>query len=178
MVNKSFSLFSCPFSHPRSWHRHGIKQSIDQGVGGDPFRLRMEIRQHAMPEDRVRHGPDVVEAHVIAAARQRSRLGTKNEILRRTHAAAKGDPLPDVLRAGRRLRAARAHDIQCIPHHRFRNRHAAHQALERDEILSRHRPFEMRIDDRRRRPDDLEFFILWRMIDDDMKHEPVELRFR
>src|SRR4026207_410018 len=102
VVNKSFSLFSCPFSHPRSWHRHGIKQSIDQGVGGDPFRLRMEIRQHAMPEDRVRHGPDVVEAHVIAAARQRSRLGTKDEILRRTHAAAKGDPPPAVLPAGRR----------------------------------------------------------------------------
>src|SRR2546430_2298141 len=53
----------------------------------------------------------------------------------------------------------------------------AFQRLERHEILTRHRTLEVRIQDGRGRPHDVELFIVGRVVDDDMEHEAVELRF-
>ena len=41
------------------------------------LRLRVEVRQHAVAQDRMRERADVVEADVIAAARQRARLARR-----------------------------------------------------------------------------------------------------
>src|SRR5438874_5021309 len=48
--------------HARPWHRHGLEQPIDERVGRDRFGLRVEVREHAVPEDWMRHRPDVLEA--------------------------------------------------------------------------------------------------------------------
>ncbi len=63
--------------HSRSRHRHRFEQSIDQRVARDAFRLRVEVGQHAVPQHGMRQRPDVVEAHVIAAARERARLARR-----------------------------------------------------------------------------------------------------
>ena len=52
------------------------------------------------------------------------------------------------------------------------------QPLKRHEILTRHRTLEVRVQDGRGRPHDLELFVLRRMLDDDVEHEAVELGFR
>src|SRR4051812_31787507 len=61
-------------SHPAPRHGDGFEQLVDERVARHPFRLRMEIRQHAMAEHGMRQRPDVFEADVIAAGSQRTRL--------------------------------------------------------------------------------------------------------
>src|SRR5215207_4914920 len=36
-----------PVLHTRSWCRHCFEQLIDDRVAGDPFRLGVEVREHA-----------------------------------------------------------------------------------------------------------------------------------
>src|SRR5688572_18245306 len=82
-------------SHSRSGPRHGLEQPIDDGVGRHAFGLRVEVRDDAVAEDRVRECADVLEAHVIAAARERPRLAAEHEVLRGAHAGAERHPLRD-----------------------------------------------------------------------------------
>src|SRR4029077_4287663 len=56
------------FLHPALWYRHRRQQLVHDRIGRDAFRLRAEVRQHAVAQHRVRECADVVEAHVIAAA--------------------------------------------------------------------------------------------------------------
>ncbi len=53
---------------------HG-HQPIDDMVGRDPLRLRVEVPQQAVPQDRTRQRPDVVEGDMIAAMQERACLG-------------------------------------------------------------------------------------------------------
>ena len=76
------------------------------------------------------------------------------------------------------LRAARPHDVERVAHDRLGHRHLAHQPLERNQILAGDRAFELRILDRRRRPDHAELLVVRRVVDDDVEHEAIELRFR
>src|SRR6185503_15589047 len=68
--------------HSRTRERHRVEQAIDDRVGRHAFRLRMEVRDDAMPQDRVTQGADVFETDVIPAAGQRARLAAEHEILR------------------------------------------------------------------------------------------------
>ncbi len=108
----------------------------------------------------------------------RARLGAEHQVLRGANAGAERRPLLDLLGRGRRLRPARAHQAERVAHHRLGHRHAPHQPLERDQVRAAHRPLELRIEDRRRRPHDLELLVFRRMVDDDVEHEAIELRFR
>ena len=153
------------------------EQLVDDRVGRDAFRLGAEVREHAVPQHGMRQRADVLEAHVIAAARQRARLRAEHQILRRAHAGAERHELLHRLGRLLRLRPARPHDAQRVAHHRLGHRHAPHQPLERDQVVAVHRPLEMRIDDRRRRPHDVELLVFRRVLDDDVEHEAVELRF-
>ena len=115
--------------------------------------------------------------HVIAAAGQRARLARQHQVLRGAHAAAERHPLLDRLRAGRRLRPARPHDRQRVAQHRVGHRHAPHEPLERHQVGAGHRPVELRLEDRGGRADDLQLLVLGRVVDDDVEHEAIELRF-
>src|SRR4051812_5443 len=77
----SYQLEPRTRSHARSWYRYGLEQPVDQRVRRDAFRLRVEIGQHAVAQDRVSHGTDVIEAHVIPAARERTRFRAEHQIL-------------------------------------------------------------------------------------------------
>ena len=121
---------------------------------------------------------DVVEVDVIAAAGDRERLGAENEVLRGADAGAERRPLLDLLRRRRRLRPARPHQAQRVAHHRLGHRHAPHQALEGDQVGAVDRALELRVEDRRRGADDFVFLVFRRVLDHDVEHEPVELRFR
>src|SRR4051812_8089522 len=81
--------------HPRAWHGNRFQQSIDQRVAGDPFRLRVEIREHAVAQDRMRQRTDVLEADVIAPAGERARLAAEHQVLRGADARAERRPLLD-----------------------------------------------------------------------------------
>ena len=153
------------------------QQPIDDRVGRHAFRLRVEVGDDAVAQHRVRQRADVLEAHVIAAARQRPRLAAEHQILRRAHAGAERHPLLDEVLGVRVLRPAGAHDVERVPHHRLGHRHLAHQPLERDQIVAGDRPLELRILNRRRRPHDVELLVVRRVLDDDVEHEAIELRF-
>src|SRR4029453_970930 len=87
---------SCPSClHSRFRHSYRFEQLVHDLIGGDPFRLRAEVRQHAMPQHRMCHRPDVLEADVIAAVRERSGLAAEHQILRRTDAGAERHVLAD-----------------------------------------------------------------------------------
>src|SRR5690606_23860942 len=88
-------------SGPR--HRDGLQQPVHQRIARDPFRLRVEVGQHAVAKHGMRERADVFKAHVIAAVRQRARLGAEDEELRSADAGTEGDPLTNRLGTGRRL---------------------------------------------------------------------------
>src|SRR5215468_9001930 len=79
---------STAISHARSRKRHGLEQPIDDLIRRHAFRLRVEVGDDAMTEHRMRQRADVVEADVIPAVRQRTRLAAEHEVLRRAHAGA------------------------------------------------------------------------------------------
>src|SRR5439155_9140406 len=64
--------------HSALWRRHGRQQLVDNRIGADAFRFGAEIREHAVSQDRVRQRADVVEAHVVASARERTRFGAEH----------------------------------------------------------------------------------------------------
>src|SRR5688572_12532868 len=70
-------------SHSRSGRRHGFEQLVDDRVRRHALGLRMEIGQYAMPQDRMRQRADVLEADVVAPARERPCLAAEHEELRR-----------------------------------------------------------------------------------------------
>src|SRR5436190_16318367 len=120
--------------HPRSRHRHRFEQLVHERVARDPFRLRVEVREHAVPQHRVRQRPHVLEADVVAAVGERARLAAENQVLRGAHAGAERRPLLDRVGRGRRLRPAGADDVERVAHHRVRRRPAPHHLLERDDL--------------------------------------------
>ena len=150
---------------------------IRQHVGGNAFRLRVEVRDDSVAQHRVRQRANVLEAHVIASARERARLAAEHEVLRSADAGTECDPLLHVVRACLGLGPAGTNDVERVPHHRFRDRHLPHESLEGDQILAAHRTLQLRILQRRRRFHDV-VFLVRRVVDDDVEHEAVELRFR
>jgi hypothetical protein len=149
---------------------------VDQDVGRDAFRLGAEVRQHAVPEHRMREGLDVVEAHVVPALGQGLGLRPEDQVLRGAHARAERHVLLHQLRRAVGLRPAGPDPSQRVAHHRLGDRHASHKTLERNQIRAGHRPLELRVEDRRRRPHDVELLVFRRMLDDDVEHEAIELR--
>src|SRR6478735_479495 len=69
--------------HPAlgDWNR--FEQTLDDRVGVDALRFRVEIRHHAVPEDRLGERLDVLDRHVIAAVHERAGLSAAHERLRR-----------------------------------------------------------------------------------------------
>src|SRR2546430_9816788 len=115
----AFCLLPSAFLHPRPRNGNGLEQLVDDLIARHALRLRVEVREHAMAQYGVRERADVVEADVVAAVRQRARLAAEHEVLRRADARAERGPLADELRRRRRLRPARARDIERVAHHRL-----------------------------------------------------------
>src|SRR5580765_8048328 len=44
--------------HPALRNRNGLEQPLDDRIGVDAFRLRVEVRHHAMPQDGLRERLD------------------------------------------------------------------------------------------------------------------------
>src|SRR5262245_25078831 len=65
----------------RSWGRHRLDQTTDDLIGVDAVRLGLEVQQHAMPQDRQRHRPDVVERRYGTAVEQRACFRAEHERL-------------------------------------------------------------------------------------------------
>src|SRR5689334_22651063 len=74
--------------HPRARQRDGLQEPIDDVVARDAFGLRVEVGDDAVAEHRMRQGAHVLEAHVVAAARERPRLAAEDQVLGRADAAA------------------------------------------------------------------------------------------
>src|SRR5207237_9197639 len=58
------------FSHSRFRLRHDLEQFVDDLVRRNPFRFRAKIGEHPVAQHRMRERADVIEAHVVAPARQ------------------------------------------------------------------------------------------------------------
>src|SRR6266850_3367562 len=58
-----------------------LEELVDDLVRGDALRLGGEVRDDAVAQDRVRHGPDVLDRHVEPAAQDRMGLGADDEVL-------------------------------------------------------------------------------------------------
>ena len=90
---------SIPISEPERCH-----QPLDDVLGPDSFRLRMEVRQNAVSEYRVSEGLDVLDRNVITPVHQSPRLRTKNQELRSAQA---GTVVHVLLHKIRRIRSDR-----------------------------------------------------------------------
>src|SRR5688500_14258553 len=94
----SVSVF-CSHSRPRE--RHDVQQPIDDLIRRHPLRLRVEVGDDAVTQDRVRQRADVLEADVIAPAGQCARFAAEHQVLSGAHAGAERHPfLDEVLRVG------------------------------------------------------------------------------
>src|SRR3954463_595315 len=82
-------------SERRARDGHRAAQLRDELLGADLLGLRLEVEQHAVPEDGEGQRANVVEAHVGAALEQGAGLRTEDERLRRTDAGAVRHPLAD-----------------------------------------------------------------------------------
>src|SRR5262245_31673538 len=102
----------------------------------------------------MRQRADVIEADVIATARQRTRFAAEHQILRRADAGAKRHPFVDVVLGFLGPWTRRPDDVERVPHHGLGHGHLAHQLLELDQIVTADRAFELRVLNSRRRPDD------------------------
>ena len=71
-----------------------------------------------------------------------------------------------------------AHDIERVAQHRLDTGTLRTRRWNCDQILTGDRPLQLRILNRRRRSRDLELLVVRRVLDDDVEHEAVELRFR
>src|SRR5688572_2638193 len=91
-------------SHSGAWHRHRLEQPIDQRVAGHPFRLRVEVRQHAVAEHGMGERADVVVTHVVPALGEGAGLGPEHQVLGGADAGAERHPLLDAVGNRRRLR--------------------------------------------------------------------------
>jgi hypothetical protein len=109
---------------------------------------------------------------------RRLRFRAEDQVLRRADAGAERDVLLDELRRIRGLRPAGADEVQRVAHDGLRHGHAAHQALERNQLGAADRPLEVRLEHGRRGADDVVFLVFRRMLDDDVEHEAIELGFR
>ena len=70
----------------------------------------------------------------------------------------------------------RTYQLQGVADDRLRSRHAAHEPLKRHEIGAAHRPLEIDVPQRRRRPHHFVLLVDGRVIDHDVEHEAIELR--
>src|SRR5688500_15025573 len=57
-------------SHPGARSGDGLEQPVDERVGRDSLRLRVEVGEDAVAQHRVRQRPDILEAHVVASAHE------------------------------------------------------------------------------------------------------------
>src|SRR5215471_5419492 len=84
--------------HPALRQRHGFEQPIDDGVRVDPFRLGVEIRHDAVPQNGLRQRLDVLHRHVITAVHQGARFSAAHEGLGGPKTSAPLHPLFDEVR--------------------------------------------------------------------------------
>ncbi len=91
----------------------------------------MEVGNEAVPEDRVRQRLDIFDSHVVAPVDQSQGLAAKNQELRSSEAGAVIEvPLHEIRDVPFSLRPTGSRQLHGVLHHRIRNGHLAHEALE------------------------------------------------
>ncbi len=99
------------------------------------------------------------------------------EVLRRTNAGAKLHPFLDELGGVLTSWPAGAHHIQRVAQDWLRDGNPANESLKGHQIRARHGSRKRGVLNGRRGPHDVELLVFGWMLDDDMKHEAVELGF-
>ena len=101
----------------------------------DPLRLRVEVQQNPVPQNRSRQRRDVVVGHVVPLAAQGPRLCPQHNELRRANASPVVHVLLHKIRSVLALVPRRAHQADHILRQRLADRHPAHQLLELQQLL-------------------------------------------
>src|SRR3989449_6722946 len=120
----------------RLWNRHDLEQPLDDVLRLDTFRLRVEIGQDAVPENRISEGLNIFHCNVVTPVYQSQRFCAENQELRCAQAGAVIQVLLDKIRRIRASRTARAGELDRITHDYVRDRHFANETLEFDDIRS------------------------------------------
>ena len=143
-----------------------------------PLGLRMEIEQDAVAQHRVRKRAHIIEVHVIATLRHRPGLASEDQVLGCTNAGPVCHPLLDEVGWVTRVGAGGPDQVERVPQHGFRHRDLADQLLKGHKVSARHGMLKVVLLYNSRGSDDLQLLALRWMLDDDVEHEPVELRLR
>src|SRR5262245_7641601 len=146
----------------------------DDAFHGLAVGARGERERHAVLEDRLRHGEDVVDRWRQPPVDEGAGARHQHQRLARARARAPGDQLADLaaLAAG----ARRAHEVEDRFHHRFADRQAAHQALCRQELIGGHGRLGLALFRAGGVEHDFALGIVIGIVDVDLHQEAVELR--
>ena len=123
------------------------------------------------------HGADVVDAGVEAAVQHGPGFRPQHQILARPRPGAPTDIVANELAvAVASLCGPRQpHELHRVAHHVVGHRHAAHDLLQRQNLLARKRRRDRGRDVGRRAPHDVELLLFLGIIDVRVEHEAVEL---
>ena len=119
---------------------HGGEQPLDDGVGRDPLRLGVEVRNHAVPEDGQRQRLDVGDRDVIAAVDERAGLARQNQRLRRPQSGAPLDPVGHELVRALPSGPRGVDEPDGIARDLFRDDHLPHELLDLEDLRSAQHP--------------------------------------
>ncbi len=152
-----------------------VDQPLDDRVGVDALRRRVEVGHDPVPQDRLGERLDVLDRHVIPPVHQRARLRAADERLAGAQAGAPLHPLLDeVRRAGiagpRRLRQPHRVARDLLGDH-----HLSHQLLKLQDVVARQNALRRWTVISRRPRDHGHFIVFTQVLDDDVEHEAIEL---
>ena len=164
-------------SKPAGWNRDRVEQLIDNAIRGDAFGLGVEIRQHAMAEDRLGERLDVLHRHVMAAVQQRARLGADHQRVRRAQAGAPLHPLLDEVELGAAARPRAVGQPHRVAHHFLGDQHLPHVILDLQDVGAAQHARRLRPPGARRIRHHLHFIVFREIGHDDVEQEAIELRF-
>ena len=130
-----------------------------------------------MPQDRQCHRSDVIEGDVRAALDEGSCLGTEDEVLAGSCAGSPADPFVDEVGSAGAVGAGAGGEFHGVAGDVFGDGDLLHDLLEGLKLLAGKEAMHGLFFATRGEGDDGDFFVLAEVIDDDVQHEAVELRF-
>ena len=152
-----------------------LDELVDDVVGLDALRLGVEVRDDAVAQHGVRHGPDVVARDVIPAPENGPGLSAQDEVLAGARPGAPRHPFLDELGRLALVHARLPHELHRVADDVVGDGHAAYDRLQLQDVLARQDLLGRTHELGRRYAQDLELLVLRRVIHQDVEHETVEL---
>ena len=156
--------------------RHRRQNLPRDVVRSHAFALGGEIGNDAMAENRQGDAGDVVHADMIIAVEDRLGLTGENQIQAGARAGTPGEPFLAEIQSFGRFRSGDCHQLLRIRQHMLAHRHSANGVLQRENILRRQHRRWLLLMQTGRHPHDGPLLGSTRIIDLDLKQEPIQLR--